>query len=491
MASFLLPSNVEAERTALSCILLSPDAATVALSSLEPSDFSGVDPRNPIIFEAMLALYRAHRPIDVNTLIDELIAQKKDQAVPTSYLYELINAFVMPENVDYYIEMVHEQAVLRELLLKMKDIQEAYAKGVPNIGDFILESNDSLTRIAQKRTVQGMRQAGEIATIVSNKLAEKSKTDSRGLIGVPSGYKKLDQMTHGWQKGDLIILAARPSVGKTALGMNFVYNAALYGKVPVAFFSLEMSAEKVMERLIASRSSVRGDDIQTGQHIYGQDIVKINSAVKEISEKEIYIDDTPNSKLGDIVSKSVKLKSQHPDLGLIVIDYLGKIRISDKASLEARQQEVSLVCGELKNLARRLNVPVICLAQLNRDVEKTESKVPTLSHLRESGSIEQDADIVMLLHRPDYYTALGQSASLKKKKVEQSEEEQEEKPKQDKVKEVQEVEVYVAKNRNGSCGKVNLIFELPFSRFNQPSTDYEEKSAKIRSGNFEGFGDDD
>ncbi len=478
MATFLLPSNVEAERTLLGSILLSPEATVVALSSLTESDFSGADPRNPIIFKAMQALYRSHRPIDVNTLIDELIAQKQDQAVPTSYLYELVNAFIMPENVDYYIEMVHEQAVLRELLLKMKEIQEKYAKGVPNIGDFVMESNDAITAIAQKRTVQGMRQAGEVAKTVQQKVMEKASSDRKGLIGVSSGFRELDAVTHGWQNGDLIILAARPAVGKTALGMNFVYNAALYSKVPVAFFSLEMSAEKVMERLIASRSNVNGEKIQTGAFLTSNDKVKISSAVHEISDKEIYFDDTPNSKLGDIVSKAVKLKSQHPNLGLIVVDYLGRIRLSDRASMDQRQQEVSIVSGELKTLARRLNVPVICLAQLNRDVEKTESKKPTLSHLRESGSIEQDADIVMLMYRPGYYADIGQTSKKKGQEDQQEEGEAAEKKQAD----VQPVHVFVAKNRNGSTKDVELVFELPYSRFNDPSKSYQERSAQIRSG---------
>ncbi len=479
-----LPSNVEAERSVLGAMLIAEEASEIALGSLTEDDFSDADPRNKLIFRAMVKLHDNARPIDPQTVIDELITLKLDKAVgSTSYIFDLVSGIINPDNIDQYIQMVHEQAVLRELLLKVADIQTKYASGVADIGTFIAQSNDAISIIAQKRNVQGMRSARDVAEEVSRNLKKVTAENRRGLTGIDTGYKQINSYTHGWHKGDFIILAARPSVGKTALGMNFAYNAAHIARVPVAFFSLEMGATQIMQRLIASRSCVTNDKIQTGM-LSSNDKVKIASAIDEISKTELYFDDTPNCRLGDIISKATRLKNSHPDLGLIVIDYLGRIRYSDKADPNARQMEVSYVSGALKTLARTLDVPVICLAQLNRDVESTESKIPALSHLRESGSIEQDADIVMLMYREDYYTALGQSVKKKgwtkdNKQPEEQPEEQQQKPNDNGG--MSDVKILVAKNRNGSTGKVTLLFQKAYSRFDEPSTAYEEAQAAAES----------
>ncbi len=483
MASVTLPCNLEAERVVLGSMLLDRGAAELALASLRVEDFSPTDPRNGMIFKAMMELYSQGNPIDPQTVIHMLINLKMDKAAGgNTYIYELINAIITPENVEYYIGMVQEQSVLRELLLKTDEIQKDYAKGVANVGDFILHSNDAIAQIAAKRNVRGMRSAADIAGEVQENIAKAAGND-RGLLGVTTGYKKLDAMTLGWQKGNMIILAARPSVGKTALGMNFAFNAAQRNHVPVAFFSLEMSAPKIMERLIASRSYVANDKIQTGR-LTNHERAKVAGAIQEISNTEIYFDDTPNSRLGDIVAKSQKLKSQHPDLGLIVIDYLGRIRYFDKADASARQQEVSYISGELKTLARSLDVPVLVLCQLNRHAESNENKVPELSNLRESGSIEQDADIVMLLYREDYYTSLGQKAKAKSwAKDKKGEEAPAPRPpmtdaEKEKNGDMSEVKVNVAKNRNGSVGQLTLLFQKAYSRFDDPSPEFEARIAQ-------------
>ena len=491
MANYVsLPSNVEAERVVLGSMLLSPEAAELALASLHKESFSGADERNLLIYEAITRLYEHNMPIDPATVMNMLVNLKYDKASGgNEYIYELINSVINPDNVEYYIGMVQEQSLLRELLLKTDDIQKEYARGVPNIGEFIVHSNDAIAHIAQKRNVKGMRSAAEIAKEVSDNLA-KSTADDRGMLGVSTGYRKLDQMTHGWQKGDMIILAARPSVGKTALGMNLAFNAAVRDHVPVAFFSLEMSAPKIMERLIASRCYVSNDKIQTGR-LTNHDKVKVAGAIREISATEIFFDDTPNSKLGDIIAKSQKLKNSHPNLGLIVIDYLGRIRYFDKADASARQQEVSYISGELKTLARTLNVPVLVLCQLNRNTESNENKVPGLNNLRESGSIEQDADIVMLMYREDYYTNLGQTAkkgSWAKDKNNQGQQ-QPEPPKapvsdeeREKSGDLSEVKINVAKNRNGQVGALTLFFQKSFSRFDDPSPEYEARVTAAGGG---------
>ena len=474
-----LPSDIEAERTVLGAMLLSGDIAEVALGSLQTSDFSDVDPRNKILFDAMRAVHSAGSPIDVTTLNNYLVNAKLEKASGGyQYLYELASTYLVPENIDFYIHLITEQAVLRDLLLKLREIEKNYAEGVSNVGDFIVKSNDQITEIAQRRSVSGMKLAADVAKAVHEKINQK-RAASHSVTGVSSGFAGINEYTHGWQKGDLIILAARPSVGKTALGMNFAFNAALSTKAPVAFFSLEMSAEQVMERLIASCSYIDSKKIQLGR-LSMDERLKIKSAVSQISSTQLYIDDTPNSKLGDIVAKATKLKKNHDNLSLIVIDYLGRIRYSDKMDLAHQQQEVSYISGALKTLARSLNVPVICLAQLNRDVENNENKIPSLANLRDSGSIEQDADICMLLYREDYYTSLGQSLSKRGKKPGEGGEQTPPKPQMCREEreangDLSEVKVFIAKNRNGSVGTVGLFFQKAFSKFSDPTTSYVNK----------------
>ena len=340
-----------------------------------------------------------------------------------------------------------------------------------------------------------MRAVKEIAASVADNISKSNEGDTKGLIGLDTGFKKLNEMTHGWRKGDLIILAARPSVGKTTLGINLAFQTAARERVPVAFFSLEMTAEQVVEKLIACRAMVPGDHITTG-YLSTTEKRKISAAVSEISRTQLYFDDTPNAKLGDIISKAHRLKKEHSDLGFIVVDYLGRIRYSDHPNIAQRQQEISEISGALKTLARELDVPVLCIAQLNRNVDQNENKVPSLSNLRDSGSIEQDADVCMLLYRSDYYTSLGQKAKDKGKNQNQNkpaegEENEEgeapEKKKDDKG--VSETQVIVAKNRKGQTGIVHLVFQKAYSRFDDPTPEYEIRMAQIEASR-NGFNDE-
>ena len=482
-----LPSNVEAERAVLGSMIAYPESADEAFGYLTAEDFSGVDPRNPLIYKCLFELHRQQTPIDPETLhAMEVSMQVAEACGDNEYIFELVSRAINPDNMAFYVTSVHEQAVLRRLLLQCRQIEDEYASGVTNIGDFIIKSNDSITQIAQQRHVQGMRSAEDVASVVRERLSQ-TRSDSKAITGIPTGYRRLDELTHGWKRGDLIILAARPSVGKTAFGMNLAFNASYLTNTPVAFFSLEMGAEDIMGRLIASRSLVSNDHIQTG-YLDSREKAKVKAAIDEISATKIFFDDTPNCRLGDVVSKAKKLKNLHPDLSLIVIDYLGRIRYSDKVDFNARQQEVSFISGELKSLARTLDVPVICLAQLNRNVEKTENKVPMLSDLRESGAIEQDADVVMLMYRDDYYTNQGISTKPKgwAKKDGKQEEQPQEQPEQKKNSDVSDVTISVAKNRNGKVDRFHLMFQRSYSLFNDPAKEYEEKAAEMRGiGSFE------
>ena len=501
MPSVDLPNNVEAERSVLGAMLCDSSAAQVGIDSLNEDDFSDADPRNRLVFRAMQALYQRRSAIDAQTVNGQMVIMQIDEAAGgLPYLLELVQTVINPDNIDLYIEMVHETSVLRQLLLKTQEIQKKYAEGVESVGDFITQSNDEIAKIAQKRSVQGMRTAQEVASSVAAQIEEKANNvnSGKGVTGLATGFDVLNDYTHGWQKGDLIILAARPSVGKTAFGLNLAYLAAFKNKVPVGFFSLEMSADRVMERLIASRSAVSNDRIQTGSFLTNMEKAKISSAIAEISETKLFFDDTPNCKLGDLVAKATKLKKQNPDLGLLVVDYLGRIRYSDKADLAHQQQEVGFISGALKQLARELQIPVICLAQLNRNVESNDDKRPTIANLRDSGNIEQDADICMLMYRPDYYTAQGVSLKNKSQrkfmaKNGEQEELMEEQPADSKqTGDNSKTTIIVAKNRNGKTGSFDLMFQKAYSRFTEPTSDFQERQASMyadANANYDGFGE--
>ena len=484
MATITLPANVAAEKSVLGAILIDSNACEIALTSLVETDFSNAEPRNRLVFRAMKSLYTSDRPIDPQTVINEIISLHLDNIVGVDYLFDLANSMITPQNIDHYVQMIKDQSILRELLLKFGEIQDTYSKGVSDIGRFISESNTSIASICEKRVVSDMRPISDVAQEVAGNLS-KVTTDDRGLVGLDTGYKRLNELTHGWRNGDLIILAARPSVGKTTFGINLAYESARRTNKTVAFFSLEMTAEQVVEKLVARCAMVPGDSITTGRLGF-KDKQKISSAMQEISGTKIYFDDTPNARLGDVISKAHQLKNKHPDLGFIVIDYLGRIRFSDHPNISQRQQEISEISGALKTLARELDVPVLTICQLNRNVESTESKIPSMANLRDSGSIEQDADVCMLMYRPDYYDLTGQKVGGKgkdgKKGGSQEEEQRnEEKPEKKDDKGISEVTIIVAKNRKGSIGKVHLIFQRPYSRFDDPSSEYEEKIARMEA----------
>ena len=486
-----LPSNVEAERACLGAAMIDVSALSIVISSLEEDSFSNVDPRNKLVFRAIKELSDRHTTVDPETVHNELVTLKLDKETNSpNYLLNLVDSVIDPDNIEHYTKIVRDQATLRNLLLTCKDIQEDYeTMEIPDIGDFVMKANQRITAVADSRQVGDFKSAEQAAKELEIKLGEMQKPSSDGLTGVTTGYKKLNLFTHGWQKEDMIIVAARPSVGKTALTMNLAFNAALYGKATVGFFSLEMNSTLIMQRLVASRACVSNDHIQTGM-LTTQERIKVRDALREISQTKLYIDDTPNSMLGDITAKATKLKAAHPDLGLIVIDYLGRIRMAGGGKMESRQQEVSIISGALKTLARTLHVPVIVVSQLNRAVESTESKKPMLSNLRESGSVEQDADIVLLLYRSDYYSP----DQLKKKGGynKDGNQQQEEEPKQEKKNlgpgDISVMEISVAKNRNGKTGELQLMFEKAYSRFCDPAPEYEEAYAKLRQQN--GGGDE-
>lgn len=491
MAKFSLPSNVDAERSVLGAMLLDGNAAATGLAVLSEESFSDVEPRNRCVFRAMFELGKKKTPIDTTTVLSELQSLKIEKdAGGVDYLFNLVQSNISYDNIDHYIKIVKDAAVLRDYLTGLQQIQNDYVEGgLSDVGDFIATAQQELTNIANNRSVGDFRSASDVAKIVGKQIdLESANGNNRKITGVDTGYRRLNQITHGWQKDDFVIIAARPSVGKTAFALNLAYNACRYTKKSVAFFSLEMSAAQLMKRLLASVAWVNGENIQTGA-LSPKDKLKISEALGEISQMKLFFDDTPNAKLGDIVARSRKLKSANPDLCLIVIDYLSLIELENKTN--SRTEDVSQVSRSIKELARTLHVPVIALSQLNRNVEQNEGNKPKLSNLRESGSIEQDADMVLLMYRNDYYDSIGLKKESEKGmshsqftrdlqnsvKAQQSSESGEKKDNG-----VSVVEISVAKNRNGKIGEVTLMFSKDYVKFDDPTPEFEAQASSIKNG---------
>ena len=456
----VLPHNIPAEKSVLGAMISSRDALIESSSGLVVEDF--FDLKNQIVFGAILRVQDKREPVDVQTVTNELINSKEFEKIGgIEYLLEITESNIAPSNYKHYIDIVKDQAVLRNYLLQLKETINQYDKEeINDVSTFIGLTAERILRKAESRKISSFETAESVANRVKADLNTIKITDEDGVTGLTTGYKRLNELTHGWQKSDMIILAARPSVGKTAFALNLCLNATLKTKKSVGIFSLEMPAEMLMMRLVANRSTVELGKIQTGK-ISQRDYVAIDKALSEIASTKLYIDDSPNIKLMDILSKARKLKMEHPDLALIMIDYIGLITTGNK-KVESRQVEVSEISRQLKALARELEIPILVLCQLSRNVEqaKTGGRKPVISDLRESGSIEQDADVIMLLSRPDYQNKdTSNMKALTKDTNEPIINENGET--------ISQVTVTVGKNRNGPIGDVKLIFTKTIGRFDE------------------------
>lgn len=456
----VLPHNIPAEKSVLGAMISSRDALIEASSGLVVEDF--FDLKNQIVFGAILRVQDKREPVDVQTVTNELINSKEFEKIGgIEYLLEITESNIAPSNYKHYIDIVKDQAVLRNYLLQLKETINQYDKEeINDVSTFIGLTAEKILRKAESRKISSFETAESVANRVKADLNTIKITDEDGVTGLTTGYKRLNELTHGWQKSDMIILAARPSVGKTAFALNLCLNATLKTKKSVGIFSLEMPAEMLMMRLVANRSTVELGKIQTGK-ISQRDYVAIDKALSEIASTKLYIDDSPNIKLMDILSKARKLKMEHPDLALIMIDYIGLITTGNK-KVESRQVEVSEISRQLKALARELEIPILVLCQLSRNVEqaKTGGRKPVISDLRESGSIEQDADVIMLLSRPDYQNKDSSNMKALTKDVNEP-------VINENGETISQVTVTVGKNRNGPIGDVKLIFTKTIGRFDE------------------------
>lgn len=479
-----LPHNTEAEKAVLGAMLHKEKFVADGCAALDPEDFYEGNQNHRAIFSAMLRLYQAGHKVDSETVVNELINTKElEIAGGVEYLVELADGVVTYDNFNQHCDLVREQSVLRNFLVTIDKVsKDYYSKEITNVNDFLAESEKKISAITEKRKIGDFK----AANVIAGKLAEelktlKSATSDDTVTGTPTGFPRLNSLTHGFQKGELIILAARPGVGKTALALNLAYNAAAKADVPVAYFSLEMPANMLFKRLVAADASVKFDSLITGFGLGKEERLKVQQSCERLATKQIFVDDTSGIRLLDLVAKCRKLKAQKPDLGLIVVDYIGLVTTSAKTKAESRQLEVQQISQTLKKLAMDLDVPVIGVAQLNRNVEQRQGGEPQLSDLRESGSIEQDADIVMMLHE----AKLSQEKDGEKedmfKKQDREIAEAKLKVAGANNKDVKLVTVLIRKNRSGRLGDAPLLFMKDFCRFDSPSRSAEEQIDAIES----------
>jgi replicative DNA helicase len=433
LAGRVPPQNIEAEQAVLGAILLDSEALVVCQERIRAEDFYRTAHQR--IFEAMTELSEENEPIDLVTLTAKLKdKQLLEEVGGVSYLSELANAVPTAANVDYYAAIVEEKSMLRRLIREATEIVTNGYSGVEDVGELLSEAERRILNIANRRS-SGFIPIKDALMDVFERI-EYLHTNRGGTTGIPSGFIDLDRMTSGFQRSDLIIVAARPSVGKTAFALNIAQNVGVRSKETVAIFSLEMSAAQLVQRMICAEANVDAGRLRTG-FLESEDWEKVTMAIGTLAEAPIYIDDSPTITVADIRAKCRRLKKER-GLGLIVIDYLQLIQGRGKPG-ENRQQEVSEISRTLKAIARELDVPVIALSQLSRSVEQRQDKRPLMSDLRESGSIEQDADIVAFLYRDDYYDKESERQNI--------------------------IEIIIAKQRNGPVGTVELAFLKNFNKF--------------------------
>ena len=429
------PQNLDAEKSLIGAVLIDEEVMADVSENVKAIDF--YDKNHGIIFGAMIRLFEKHRPVDLLTLTDELKRKDELDAIGGSaYLTELTNYVPTAAHAATYAEMVAQKAVRRRLIHASADISELGYDESTTTQELLEKAEAELFSVSDQSIKQDLVSIDSILMESFDRIEElhKNKGDLRGIR---TGYRDLDNMTAGLQRSDLIILAARPAMGKTTLVTNLAYNVATIEKKPVLFFSLEMSKEQLVDRMLADAANVDSWNIRTGK-LSDEDFLKLSEASGELAEAPIFIDDTPGLSVLEMRTKA-RRKNHESQLGLIIVDYLQLMQASGNHAGN-RVQEVSEISRGLKLIARELNVPLIALSQLSRSVETRTPPIPQLSDLRESGSIEQDADIVSFIYRPSYYEPDNP--------------------------EVQNItDLIIAKHRNGPVGKVQLYFHPERLRF--------------------------
>lgn len=447
----LPPQNIEAEQSILGAVLLENDALLKAIEVLSPEDFYRESHRK--LFNAMLDLFEKNEVIDLIT-VTELLKRKSelDDVGGVTYLSSLVSMVPTAANVRYHSRIVKQKALLRGLLRSATEIAAKVYESTMEADEMVDFAERTIFDISDRRTKTSFFTLKEVIKS-SFEMIEHLYDKKEAITGVPSGFADLDELTTGFQPGDLIIIGGRPSMGKTALGLNIAQHVALEVREPVAIFSLEMSKEQLAMRMLCSEALVDSNSVRKG-FIRKEDWHKLTSAAGRLADAPIYIDDSSGTSVLEMRAKARRLKMEHHGgLGLVVVDYLQLMR--GRGNFERREQEISEISRSLKGLAKELKVPVIALSQLNRGVEQRQDKRPSLADLRESGAIEQDADVIIFLYRDEVYNKENPSNKGK-------------------------AEVIIAKQRNGPTSTVDLTFLSSSTRFvPYTRTEYHEESEEV------------
>ena len=437
------PHDIEAEQAVLGSMLTDKDAVIAAMEILKPDSFYREDDK--AIYEAMQNLYSRAEPIDLITLKNELETMSKlEQVGGLEYLANLPEKAPTSANVQKYISIVDEKSMLRSLIKTANELVDLGYSQTEDVEDIMDHAEKKIFDIMQKKSQKGYSPIKDVLVESFTKL-EELYNRKQHITGVPTGFTDLDYRTAGLHGSELILIAARPAMGKTAFALNLASNAAIRGKTGVAIFSLEMSKDQLVNRMLCSEAMVDSNKMRTGK-LEEDDWAKLAQAIGPLSESNVFIDDTPGITVMEIRTKCRKLKLEK-NIGLVIIDYLQLITGNSKKG-GSREQEISEISRSLKILAKELNVPVIALSQLSRAVEQRPDHRPMLSDLRESGAIEQDADIVMFLYRDDVYNKESEKKDI--------------------------AEVIIAKQRGGQTGTVDLLWMGSYTKFVNLETRYDD-----------------
>lgn len=450
----LQPQVVEMEKKVLAALMIDQDAYAAVSDQISAEMF--YEPRHRKIFEAIFALNLAEKPVDLVTVTEELRHQGTYDDIGMNYLLEIDESAATSANIMYHVKVINEKFLARQLISYSSVIQTKAFDATNDVNEVMQEAEATLFSISQKNKKADFVQ---VAPVVKQALAQlqQAAANKGGLTGLPTGYAKLDDMTAGWQKSDLVIIAARPAMGKTAFALSLARNIAVDYKNPVGFFSLEMSNVQLVNRLIANVCEIDSKKILNGQ-LDEMEWKQFDNNIGRLSEAPIYLDDTPGMSIFELRTKARRMVKEH-GVKIIMIDYL-QLMNANGAKFGSRQEEVSTISRSLKGLAKELDIPVIALSQLNRDVEKrdnnpdsgVDSHIPQMSDLRESGAIEQDADMIIFIHRPEYYRLMvdAHGNSTKGK-----------------------AQIVIAKHRKGATGDVFLDFKGQYTKFQDPVSRHE------------------
>ncbi|NQT29540.1 MAG: replicative DNA helicase [Candidatus Saganbacteria bacterium] len=436
------PQDLIAEQSVIGSMLLDKNAIMRTVELLHPDSFYRDAHR--YIYESILELFDKGEPIDLITVTDALRKSGKLDSVGGSvYVADLLNSVPTAANVEYYAKIVEEKAVLRRLIeAGTQIVASAFAQN-ENVDQILDQAEKSVFNIALKRVREGFHKIDSVIKRVLDKI-DALYDKKEGITGITTGFADLDRLTAGFQNADLIIIAARPAVGKTAFALNMAQNVAIKHKIPVAIFSLEMSKDQLAQRMLCSEAEVNAQKLKTAS-LSDTGWKKLTRALGRLSEAPIFIDDSASITSTEVRAKTRRLKIER-GLGLVIVDYMQLMR--GRSRVENRVQEISEIARSLKTLARELDVPVIALSQLSRAVEQRPDRIPRLSDLRESGEIEQTADVVLFIHREAYYNPQSERGNV--------------------------AEIIIAKQRNGPVGTVELVFRKELAKFSSKESRYEE-----------------